>query len=122
DAPARIPVVRAASVPASDLEARARRLVGRAIGAPLAAAPTVARIGGGAAPMHQLPSWGVRVKTDGGPALCSRLRDGDPAIVARIEADDVVLDLRCIPPEEDARLLAALLDAIAWSQGEAKDG
>ena len=67
-------------------------------------------IGGGAAPSAVLPTrllaiTGESLSTD---ELAARLRRSDPPIVARVEGDRVVLDLRTVFPEQDRFITAAL--------------
>jgi L-seryl-tRNA(Ser) seleniumtransferase len=63
-------------------------------------------VGGGSAPGVELPTWLVVVDRDGASpdALEATLRRLDPPIVARIDRDRVVLDLRTVLPEQDAQL------------------
>src|SRR3954471_17498690 len=70
-------------------------------------------IGGGSAPGVELPTWLIAIARDGltAPGLEHQLRRLTPPIVARIEGDRVVFDLRTIAPEEDA-VIAALLQAV----------
>ena len=67
-------------------------------------------IGGGAAPSSVLPTRLLAVSCDGLSAddLATRLRLGDPAVIARVEDGRVLLDLRTVFPEQDAAILAAL--------------
>jgi L-seryl-tRNA(Ser) seleniumtransferase len=70
-------------------------------------------VGGGSAPGVHLPTWLVSVENGSlsAFALERRLRDLDPPVIARIDNDRVVLDLRTVLPEQDAqlaRLFAAL--------------
>jgi L-seryl-tRNA(Ser) seleniumtransferase len=67
-------------------------------------------IGGGALPQETLPSRLIRVTVPGTSAatLAKKLRTNEPAIVGRIEADAVTLDLRTIDPVEDGELILAL--------------
>jgi L-seryl-tRNA(Ser) seleniumtransferase len=113
DDPARVPVVRLAAIPERLLESRARRI---ADAAEVTAIPTEARIGGGAAPLRVIPSWGIAIVARSGEPraveLSARLRRGSPPIVTRIEDDRVILDLRCIPPEDDARVVSAIDNAL----------
>ena len=44
-------------------------------------------------------------------ALERRLREGDPAVVARIEKERLLLDLRTVLPDEEPLLVKAVLNA-----------
>jgi L-seryl-tRNA(Ser) seleniumtransferase len=70
-------------------------------------------VGGGALPGVELPSAGLAVTGVDPDALLARLRAGDPPVIARIEDDRVLLDLRTVAPEEDAELLARLREVLA---------
>jgi L-seryl-tRNA(Ser) seleniumtransferase len=48
----------------------------------------------------------------GAAAVLARLRAGDPPVVARAERGRVVLDLRTVPPEQDALVAGALAAAL----------
>ena len=104
---ANIPVAAMLDMSADDLRPRAERLAS-GLAAPLSAdvVEGESTIGGGSAPGATLPTWLVRL-THGAlsaAALEQRLRSLDPPIVARIVDDHVVLDLRTVLPEQDARL------------------
>jgi L-seryl-tRNA(Ser) seleniumtransferase len=70
-------------------------------------------VGGGSAPGVELPTWLVSIARAGlGPdALEARLRSLTPPIVARIERNRLLLDLRTVFPKQDG-LVAALLRQI----------
>jgi L-seryl-tRNA(Ser) seleniumtransferase len=65
-------------------------------------------IGGGATPEQSLPTFLIVI--DGGNAveMEKRLRAGDPPVVARIERDRLVIDLRTVLPEEEEALVKSL--------------
>ncbi|HJG50448.1 MAG TPA: L-seryl-tRNA(Sec) selenium transferase [Brachybacterium faecium] len=65
------------------------------------------RVGGGGGAEVPLPGWALALD----PALAAPLRTGDPAVVATVRDDCCLLDLRCVPAEEDARLEAAVRTA-----------
>jgi L-seryl-tRNA(Ser) seleniumtransferase len=67
-------------------------------------------VGGGSAPGVQLPTVLLSIARDGQSAATTEqwLRDLDPPVIARIEHDRVVLDLRTVLPDQD-RLLEELL-------------
>ncbi len=67
-------------------------------------------VGGGSAPGVELPTVLLSIARDGQSAATTEhwLRSLDPPIVARVEHDRVVLDLRTVLPDQDA-LLRTLL-------------
>ncbi len=67
--------------------------------------PSNGAVGGGGAPGMLLPGWAVALPAAYLPAL----RLGDPCVVGRIEKDRCLLDLRCIPEQDDQRLAQAVL-------------
>lgn len=110
--PEAVPLYRLLALPEAGLRARARRLTRRLreAGLPAEAAATRAVLGGGTTPDQTLPSWGVALP--GGDVTAARLRKATPAVIGRVEDDKVVLDLRAVLPEQDRRLLHALLAAL----------
>ena len=65
-------------------------------------------LGGGSMPGETIPSVGLVVEGRPPDPLLARLRTGDPAIVAHVQGEAVLLDLRTVAPEDDERLAAAL--------------
>jgi L-seryl-tRNA(Ser) seleniumtransferase len=65
--------------------------------------------GGGSTPDQSLPTWLLAVSGDA-VAAERTLRSGDPPVIARIENDRLVLDLRTVLPEEEEDLVRALYD------------
>ncbi|MBA3407864.1 MAG: L-seryl-tRNA(Sec) selenium transferase [Solirubrobacterales bacterium] len=94
-----LPVLAMLTVDDAELRSRADRLAASTGGEVIGA---VARVGGGALPLLELP--GPAVSLDPGPAgadaLAAALRAGDPAVVGRIEHGRVLLDPRTLAPEE----------------------
>jgi L-seryl-tRNA(Ser) seleniumtransferase len=72
----------------------------------------ISAIGGGSAPGVELPTWLVSIARDGltSAALEAHLRGLTPPIIARIEHDHLLLDLRTVLPDQDP-LLAAMIAA-----------
>ena len=66
--------------------------------------PSDGAVGGGGAPGQALPGWAVALPAAYAPAL----RAGDPCVVGRVERDRCLLDLRCIAPQDDARVVEAV--------------
>jgi L-seryl-tRNA(Ser) seleniumtransferase len=102
-----IPVWRMLATPAAALRERATRLASGA-GDATEAVELQSTVGGGSLPGETLPSWGVAIRARGPNRLLGRLRTGEPCVVARIERDKVVLDLRTVDPADDEALAAAL--------------
>ena len=71
--------------------------------------PTVAVVGGGTLPGAELPSHGVALATDDADGLARALRDVDPPVIGRVQDGEVVLDLRTVPPSQDADLVDLVL-------------
>ena len=97
-----LPVLRAVLEPAEGVRARAAALAARIGGTVV---ETVARVGGGALPLAELPSYGVRLDGDA-EALAARLREGDPAVLARVADGALVLDCRTLSDADAARISA----------------
>jgi L-seryl-tRNA(Ser) seleniumtransferase len=66
-------------------------------------------VGGGSAPETQLPTTLIAVTNErlNPDEIEKRLRHNAPPIIVRIIEDQVVLDLRTVPPEAEKELLAA---------------
>ena len=97
---------------AADLGAlleRARRLAARlgAAGIDAVAVDAEARVGGGGAPEHPLPSAAVSLPS----WFAERLRLGTPPVVGYLDGDRTLLNLRSLLPEADDALAAAVLAA-----------
>jgi len=67
-------------------------------------------LGGGAAPGSTLPTRVLAVKSESmnPDELCTRLRQGDAPVIARVEEGRVLLDLRTVEPAQEAAIVAAL--------------
>jgi len=106
-----IPLYAMLETPIDALMGRARRL-GRRLrerGVPVRGRETRAALGGGTTPEETLASYGLGLF--GGQGLADRLRAVSPPVVARIEDDEVVLDLRTVFPDQDRSLEEALVAA-----------
>ena len=108
-----VPVVRMLVEPVEHVEARAQHVVEQLHGAAwrVALMSGTSAAGGGSAPGVEIPTILVALQhaTLSPDALGARLRQGDPPLIARIENDCVVLDLRTVLPEDDQVLVERLL-------------
>src|SRR5436305_6718846 len=101
DAPERIPVVRMAREDAAVVRERAERLASLVGGD---VEETVARAGGGALPLAELPSFACAVEEQ----LAAKLRSADPAVVGVIRDGRTLLDCRTIADDEVDLVAAAV--------------
>jgi len=115
-----IPVWRMIATPVEALRARAESSVAR-LGSDGAAGISVERlestVGGGSLPGQTLPSWGIGIHARSPKRCLDALRTGDPAVIARIEDDVVLLDLRTVDEERDEGLRRAIPHALEAAGG-----
>jgi L-seryl-tRNA(Ser) seleniumtransferase len=106
-----IPLWRMATASVDDLTTRAEAIAVRVAGAKVVDTEAVA--GGGSLPGLTIPSAGVAVDAPGpsGELILARLREH--RVVARVDDDAVVCDLRTVDPLDDTTLAEALRNACA---------
>ena len=102
-----IPLWRMATAPLDGLRTRAESIAAAVPAAKVVDTEAVA--GGGSLPGLTIPSVGVAVEVPAAARALARLREHD--VVARIEDDAVVCDLRTIDPADDERVARALAAA-----------
>ena len=106
-----IPVWRMISTPQEKIKERALNWQAQA-GSNASVEPSDSAIGGGTLPGETLPTWVLALDCQsipgGADEVMGRLRQADPPVVARIEADRVLLDPRTVLPEEEAALISVL--------------
>ncbi len=115
-----IPVLRALAMPADEVRRRAQRLKQRLQASLSAEAVTVrlrdgaSAVGGGSLPGQQLPTMLVCLRWRDGNAsqLARALRWQEPAVFARIEQDEVVIDPRTLLEDEFGVLVEAVVHAV----------
>lgn len=98
-----IPALRMLRMSADEIRARAEKLRERVPSLEIIEGRSVA--GGGSTPDQSLPTWLLAISGDA-VEIERKLRAKN--IIARIENDRVVLDLRTVFPDEEAELLRAL--------------
>jgi len=64
--------------------------------------------GGGALPRARIPSLAISLAVASPAAFAASLRRENPAIVARVENDRILFDLRTIAPEEDDSVISTV--------------
>ena len=100
-----VPALRMIRMNAATIQKRAQAFAARLTGATVKEAESV--IGGGSTPGQALRTFVVAVPGNA-RHLEKRLRANDPPIVARIENDELLLDLRTVAAAEEEALLQAL--------------
>jgi L-seryl-tRNA(Ser) seleniumtransferase len=101
DAPERIPVLRMLDEDVEVVRARAERLASL-VGASVEA--TVGRVGGGALPLAELPSFACAVEE----SLAGVLRGGEPPVVGIVRDGRLLLDCRTLRDDEIDEVAAAV--------------
>jgi L-seryl-tRNA(Ser) seleniumtransferase len=102
------PVAQMLAADPTGLLVRARRWV-EEIGADAEAVLSQARVGGGGAPGVVLDSAAVALPV----RLAAPLRCGEPAVVGRVHAGRLLLDLLTVPEEDDTAVIDAVRRAVA---------
>ncbi|HXV76268.1 MAG TPA: L-seryl-tRNA(Sec) selenium transferase [Candidatus Polarisedimenticolaceae bacterium] len=115
-----VPTLRMLAAPAEAIGRRARRVRREVVarggqGKLLRVVAGVSRTGGGSSPAGERPTFLLAVEWPGGDAapLERRLRGGDPPLIGRLQEGRLLLDLRTVVPEQDARLSERLSEELA---------
>jgi L-seryl-tRNA(Ser) seleniumtransferase len=107
-----IPIVSMIHTPALEILRRCEWIASQVCSGDLfaEAVPVLSLIGGGTAPAARLQSSAVSLRHPTLPphALLQTLRRLDPPVIGRVSEDVVLLDLRTVEPEFDAKLVALL--------------
>jgi|HigsolmetaAR201D_1030396.scaffolds.fasta_scaffold05107_6 seryl-tRNA(sec) selenium transferase len=105
-----IPIFRMFMESPDDIRARAERMAASLQGKKVDVIPGWSVAGGGSIPEQSIPTWLIAIT---GPvvAMERRLRSNDPPVIARIEGDRLLIDLRTVLPEQESVLRMALLAA-----------
>jgi L-seryl-tRNA(Ser) seleniumtransferase len=109
-----IPVLAMLSASTSEIETRSREFMaqlGESSGLEASLVEGYSKVGGGAAPEEQIPTFLIAVEIEGLSAqqALNRLRAHEPPVIARIADDRVLLDLRTVLPDQEEIVQRALL-------------
>ncbi len=110
-----IPVMRMISMSPDEIHIRAERVAKQLDGVPWQIRRAESAIGGGSTPGQQLPTWVIELSVSDPTSLERRLRAARTPVIARIEHDKVLLDLRTVKEEEEVFLIAGVREAAAPS-------
>ncbi len=103
-----VPTLRMIFQPASEIAERAERLAGRLAPLPVQIKPGESAVGGGATPDQSLPTALLAVSVKDAGLFEQKLRRAPVPVIARIERNQIIVDLRTVAPQEEEDLLAAL--------------
>jgi L-seryl-tRNA(Ser) seleniumtransferase len=105
-----VPVMRMIAMGVDEIASRAERMTAQLSQLRAEVIDGVSTIGGGSAPGSTLATRLVALSHPamGADALEARLRAMDPPVIARIEQDRVVVDLRTVAPAQDEQLIRLL--------------
>jgi L-seryl-tRNA(Ser) seleniumtransferase len=109
-----LPTLKMLHAPAEEMKEKADLLAKEiALTAPNLAvdvAPSVARSGGGTLPLHEIPSYAVRLvdETGDADAVAEKLRSADPPVVGRVGERRIWLDVRTLLDGDEETILQAV--------------
>jgi L-seryl-tRNA(Ser) seleniumtransferase len=75
-------------------------------------------VGGGSLPEETLPTRVMAIETRHPNAFTKHLRSAEPALIARIEEDRVVLDPRTVLEEQDEAVIRVLKQSLPRRSGQ----
>jgi L-seryl-tRNA(Ser) seleniumtransferase len=102
-----IPALRMITAAPCEIRERAARIASRLAGVTWTIAEGKSAIGGGSTPGVTLPTWVIELTVANANDFEARLRQADVPVIARIERDKVILDMRAIADEEIEWVIAA---------------
>ncbi len=117
----KIPVVRMLRAQEHELKKKADELssllTAADCGLTVQVVPSLAQVGGGSLPLEKWPSFAVAVKLPSGHVqeLARRLRVGKPAVLGRVQHDNLLLDVRTIGDEHELEELARAVVSVSCS-------
>jgi len=113
-AAAEIPVWQMISTDVKTLNRRAKKWQRalRAVGLKSAVINTASTVGGGSLPGQQLPTRALGLQSRSPNLLAAKLRNAAPPVIARVEADLLVLDPRTVLPEQEGQLIEILKNTL----------
>ncbi|HEY1579691.1 MAG TPA: L-seryl-tRNA(Sec) selenium transferase [Terracidiphilus sp.] len=107
-----IPLMRILHASVESIEQRCRSLASSVHSVRLntAVVPVESVVGGGTAPSARIKSFALSLNhvDFGADKVLKKLRQSDPPVIARIAEDQVLLDLRTVPPQSDEIIVRVL--------------
>jgi L-seryl-tRNA(Ser) seleniumtransferase len=104
----KLPALRMILATPEEIRKRAEQLSAMLEGIDHALGQSASKIGGGSTPNYELSSWAIVLRVKNAAAFEKRLRRGQLPVIARIEHDQVLFDLRTVSDGELESLAAAI--------------
>jgi L-seryl-tRNA(Ser) seleniumtransferase len=109
-----VPTLRMISSDLAEIRLRAERIAAAlSESLPLRVRESQAAIGGGSTPDQTLPSWAVEAALLHPARFEAALRYARTPVIARIERDKVLFDMRTVSDDEESSLIASVIEAAA---------
>lgn len=116
----KVPILRMITTTVADIEERARALIVRVRprlpeNVRIAVADDTSQVGGGALPLQNLPTRVIALCSTAMPVQEAerRMRNHEPPVIARIQKEQLLIDLRTVGEHEEEVLEAALISCFA---------
>ncbi len=106
-----IPTLRMIFATPAEIRERAERVAAKLSGFEVTMAESESAIGGGSTPGQALSTWVIKLNVRNPRAFERRLRSAPVPVIARIQQDKIVFDLRTVAAEEEESLVAAVIAA-----------
>ncbi len=106
-----LPVMRMIMAPESELKARAERVCAEIKDVKMSIRSDRSPIGGGSTPDQELPTWVIELTWPNAAELERRLRQARLPVIARIEHERVLLDMRTVSNDEEGLLISGVNEA-----------
>jgi L-seryl-tRNA(Ser) seleniumtransferase len=106
-----LPAMRMIMASPDELRKRAERVAARLDQLDRQVRQTASLIGGGATPEQKLPTWVIELSVADAAGFERRLREAATPVIARIEQDKVILDLRTVAEDEEEELIRGVTGA-----------
>ena len=111
-----LPTLRMIFVPVEEIRRRAERVAARLHTLDAHVRESESAIGGGSTPDQVLPTWTVQLSVENPTAFERSLRHAAVPVIARIEQDRIIFDMRTVADEEEESLISAVEFAAATCQ------
>jgi L-seryl-tRNA(Ser) seleniumtransferase len=103
-----VPTLRMIFAAPQEVRERAERVLARLRDVEAAVRESESAIGGGSTPDQTLPTWVIELTVPDATAFERRLRTGGVPVIARIERNKIILDMRTVTDEEEEPLATAI--------------